>query len=275
MRSAMAVVVFICFLFLMVLIGPFVGIIRAQCTDPIRSPTYGKPASKFVSGCEIYLFGEYLEPVEGPDGAMGFLIEKTDSAVTINGRHFFSPYDPQRTPVRPPSERVERQSAVIMEAEAEIRRLAHPHPTREKAYFIDSVLYTDEPKPYVTASGDTVMLQFHKESARIVYEDVPLVFELNPYRGPFMTEAERNELYLDNAYDGLAAIRPGFIILIGRGYKNWYPLSVASDLKAVLIKIPELARRRYENIYGEWVYESITIDGYFFSPTVVADFALK
>ena len=81
----------------------------AQHGGRVYSPTYGKPASTFVSGCEIYLFGEYIEPVEGPDGTKGFLIEKTDSAVTLNGRHFFSPYDPPREYVDSPELREIRE----------------------------------------------------------------------------------------------------------------------------------------------------------------------
>lgn len=273
MRSVMYVLVFICFLVSMAMSGPFAGTGWAQCTDPIRSPTYGKPASKFVSGCEIYFFGEYLEPVEGPDEAMGFLIEKTDSAVTLNGRHFFSPYDPPRTPVRPSSKNAKRHTAVFEEVLVEVRRLAVAHPSLEKAYFIDGVLYTDEPKPYMTASGDTVMLRFSKSWAHYRYEDTNTSFPLIPE--PEIPKEERDAQALDVAYQGLAAIRPGFIILIGRGYKSWYPLSVASDLKAALAKIPALAKRRYQNMYGEWVYESVKIGGYFFSPTVVADFAVK
>jgi len=273
MRSTMHVLVFVCFLASTVLSDPFVVTTMAQCTDPIRSPTYGKPASKFVSGCEIYLFGEYLEPVEGPSGDMGYLIEKTDSAVTLNGRHFYSPYDPPRTPARPPSDKIEHQAAVFEEVITEIRRLAQAHPSLEKAYFIDSVLYTDTPQPYVTASGDTVMLRFSRSWAHYRYEDTNTSFPLVP--DPVLPKEERDAQALDMAYDGLAAIRPGSIILIGRGYKNFYPLSVASDLKAALSKISALAERRYKNMYGKWVYESITIDGYFFSLSVVADFAEK
>lgn len=273
MRFTEHVVISVCFLFSTALCGLLAGTSWAQCTDPIRSPTYGKPASKFVSGCEIYFFGEYLEPVEGPDGEMGYLVEKTDSAVTLNGRHFFSPYDPPRTPVRPPSEKAERHAKVFEEVVAEVRRLARPHPLLEKAYFIDSVLYTDEPKPYVTASGDTLMMHFSKSWAHYRYEDTNTSFPLTPE--PALPKKERDAQALDMAYRGLAAIRPGFIILIGRGYKNWYPLTVAPDLKAALIRIPALAKRRYQNMYGEWVYDGLTIEGYHFGPSIVADFAEK
>ena len=276
MRVMISMLMFVCMLVSIILSDPIVGMSAAQCTtEIIRSPTHGKPASKFVSGCEIFLFGKYLEPIEGPGGELGYLIEKMGSAVTLNGIHYYSPHDPQRKRARPPSEKAKRHAVIFEEAMEEIRRLAVAHPSLEKAYYIDSVLYTDEPKLYVTASGDTVMLQFHLESARIVCDDVPLVFELNPIQWPSLSEEEWNELYLDRAYHGLASIRPGFIILVGRGYKDWHTISEAPALKEAIAKIPSLAERRYQNIYGEWVYESLTIDGFIFSLTVVADFAEK
>jgi len=174
-------IVLVSFLFTPVPSGPFVDESGAQCTNEIiRSSTYGKPASKFVSGCEIYLFGKYLEPVEGPDGTMGFLVEKTDSAVTLNGRHFYSPHDPQREPVNPPGEKAERHAAVFEEVITEVRRLARMHPSLEKVYYIGSVLYTDTPQPYVTTSGDTVMLRFSKGWAHYRYEDTKTSFPLTP-----------------------------------------------------------------------------------------------
>ena len=272
MRLTMYVLIFICVLGSTICSSPLVGASAGQCTtEIIRSPTYGKPASKFVSGCEIYLFGKYLDPVEGPDGEIGYLIEKTDSAVTLNGHHFYSPYDPQRTTVKPPSEKAKRHGVIFEKAMEEIRRLAVAHPSFEKAYYIDSVLYTDEPKPYVTASGDTVMLQFHLESAHIVCEDASLVFPLTPDSVP--PKEEQDKRGLDIIYHSLAGIRPGFIILIGQGYQSWKPLSEAPTLKAALAKIPTLAQRRYKDIYGDWVYEPLTIDGYHFSYSVIIDFA--
>ena len=274
MRRRISTLIGITMLSCFVLSGPLVTMGYSQCNNElILTPTYGERASKFVSGCEIYLFGEYLEPVDGPDGTIGFLIEKTDSAVTINGRHFSSPYDPQRTPVRPPSEKAERHAAVFEEVLAEVRRLAVAHSSIEKAFFIDSVLYTDEPKPYVTASGDTVMLRFSKSWAHYRYEDTNTSFPLTP--DPMLPKEEQDAQALDVAYQGLAAIRPGFIILIGEGYQSWKPLSEAQTLKEALAKIPALAQRRYQNMYGEWVYEGLTIDGYQFGPSIVADFAEK
>jgi hypothetical protein len=270
----MYVLVFVCVLGSMICSGPLVGTSAGQCkTEIIRSPTFGKPASKFVSGCEIYFFGEYLEPVEGPDGEMGYLIEKTDSAVTLNGRHFCSPYDPQRESVRPPSEEANRRAAIFEKAMEEIRRLAEAHPSLENAYFIDSVLYTDTLQPYTTESGDTVMLRFNKEWGCLIFEDAKLSFEIKPY--PLPPKEERDKQGLDIMYHSLAGIRPGFVILIGRGSKSWYPLSEAPALKAALAKIPALAQRLYMDMYGDWIYDPLTIDGYIFGPGIVAEFAGK
>jgi len=254
--------------------GLFAAAFPAQCTDRIYSPTYGKPASKFVTGCEVFHFGEYLEPIEGPDGTLGYLIEKTDSAVTINGRHHFSPYDPPRRHIAPPSEKAERGTAVSEQVRAEVRSLAQAHPTREDAYYIKGELYTDQPRPYVTEKGDTVMLQLSKDWARMVYEDVPLQFPLRPKPAP--PKEEQDAFGLDVEYHSLvSSIKPGRIILIGRGYKFIYPLSVASKLKNALAKIPSLAERRHKDLYGEWVYEPLTIDGFQFGYSITADFAEK
>jgi hypothetical protein len=264
---------FVCFLVSLDLIVPFAGTSWAQGADPVRSATYGKRASKFVSGCEIYLFGEYLDPVEGPDGTKGFLIEKTDSAVALNGRHFYSPHDTPRRPASPPSERAKRLEAIFEEAVAEIRRTVEAHPSIDGAYYIDSILYSNVPQPYRTKSGDTVMLHFILDWGCLSYEDASLEFPLKPE--PELSKEERDKRALDNVYLSLAEIRPGFIILIGEGYKLWYPLSEELGLKAALAKIPALAQARYQNIYGEWVYEPLTIDGYEFYGFLVADFAGK
>lgn len=271
MRSKTSFGVFSCLLGLSLLSGLFVEPAVSQCTDRGYSPTYGKPATKFVSGCEIYLFGEYLEPVEGPDGTMGFLIEKTDSAVTLNGRHYYSPYDPPRKIVKAISEEIKHRAAVKNEAQKEIRRLAVAHPTIEGAYNLGGILYGDELQPYITKSGDTVMVKFYKDEVEVVYENTPLIFKLVP--DPVRPKEEQDAFRLDNIYLSLVdAIKPERIILIGRGYELSYPLSEAPAVKDALKKVPALARPIFQDIYGKWAYDAMTIDGYFFHSGVISDF---
>jgi len=288
MRLAIRVLVFVCMFVLAVLSAPFVGTSMAQCSDIVRSPTYGKPASKFVSGCEIYFFGEYLEPEEGPDGKTGFLIEKTDSAVTLNGRHFYSPYDPPRKYVDSPElraiqEQTRDQNAIVHAIEEQFRSKVQRDP-QTGAYSIDGVVYEpDRPTPFVVELQDRTETVDVKVSLNymggldyfiVFYEGKDLV-GMPIFPRPAPPKEERDKKYLDSAYRGLADIRPGYIILIGRGYQSWKPLSEAPALKAALAKIPALAQPRHKDLYGEWIYEMLKIDGYTFDSKIIRDFIGK
>jgi hypothetical protein len=263
----------------------------AQRAGRVYSPTYGKPASNFVSGCEIYLFGEYIEPVEGPDGMMGFLIEKTDSAVTLNGRHFFSPYDPPRkvadTPLMREIQERGRPKREIIQATMEQFRARVQREPQTGAYSVDGAVYEPERlTPFVVQLPDRIdtvevkilpdFMDGLDDRFSVFYkgEDLGIRFLITLPPGP--PKEQDNEFILDMAYQGLAKVRPGFIILIGRGYKDWYPLSEAPKLKAALANIPVLAKPRHEGFYeGEWEYEWLNIDEYTFDSKIIRDFIGK
>lgn len=287
MRLVTRVPLFIVLLVLTVVGRPIAENSLEHRSDRVYSQTYGKPASTFVSGCEIYLFGKYVDPVEGPDGTMGFLIEKTDSAVTINGRHFFSPYDPPKkvadTPlIREIRERSRHKREIVEATEKQFRAKVQRDP-QTGAYSVDGVVYEPRrPTPFVIELPDHIDTVDIKISPSYMDElDYFIVF----YQGedligmpitPPPAREQDNEFILDMAYQSLAEIRPGFIILIGRGYQDWYHLSEAPRLKAALAKIPALAKPLHEGFYeGEWEYEWLKIDGYTFDSKIIRDFIGK
>lgn len=290
MRLVTRVPLFVGLLVLTVAGGPIAEHGLEHRSDRVYSSTYGKPASTFVSGCEIYLFGKYIEPVEGPDGTMGFLIEKTDSAVTLNGRHFFSPYDPPKkvadTPLmREIQERGRPKKEIVQATEEQFRAKVRRDPQTGE-YSVDGAVYEPERlMPFVVQLPDridTVEVKIlpnfmdGRDCFTMFYKGEDLRIRLTILPPPTPPKEEEDAFSLDVAYQGLAEIRPGLIILIGRGYKFWYPISEAPALKAALAKIPTLARPLHEGFYeGEWVYEWLKIDGYTFDNAIIRDFIGK
>ena len=219
-----------------------------------------------------------------------FLIEKTDSAVTLNGRHFFSPYDPPREFVDSPELREiqerGRPEREIIQATMEQFRAKVQRDPQTGAYSVDGAVYEPERlTPFVVQLPDridTVEVKILPDFMDgldyfIVFykgEDLRHRIPISLYPGPH-AKALDNEFILDMAYRGLAEIRPGFIILIGRGYKDWYPLSEAPKLKAALAKIPVLAKPRHKDLYGDWIYEWLEIDGHTFDSKIIRDFIGK
>lgn len=240
-----------------------------------RSPTFGYAAETFVANCELFLFGRYVPPEQyselGDDA--GYLIKKTKTEVTVNGRVFVATDDPPAYPQVPIPPRIKERAAVRQRAADEIRsRKQH----RDGVIVLDGVeRRQNEPFPFTLEDGTvTVMVTFLIDGIQIEYDGHGTVFVLET--PPPVTKErleEQAEQRLDVVYNGLVKrLKPGRIVLAGLGYSHSYPLWGGVRLKSALHQIPSLAEQE-SIVLGEVVYKSIRIDGFLFTSEVISDFA--
>jgi len=240
----------------------------------VRSRTFGAPHETFVTSCELYLFGKFVSPRVYPEfgDSAGYLIKKTGTDVTVNGITFFDLKQADLVHRVEPDSALKYRCRVLGEAERQFRE-------RTKAVLangtcmVDSTLFSEDvPTPFlvngckevvlVTLMKDYIYFQFGKDT-----EFIPRY----PRRAP--SKEDRDEQRVDVAYGQLINhLKPGAIVLAGRGYANRYPLAEAELLKAALAKIPRLARPIQEDLYGRMVYEMIEVDGFKWASNVIRDF---
>ncbi len=242
----------------------------------VRSPTLGKPAKRFVSGCELYLFGEFVEPrvCSGYGTRPGYLIEKTDTNVLVNGVPYFSLLWPPE-PEAPASEETKRFVRIYTEV---IRQLRQRVEVRESGVWYDGRMH---------GFGSTIM--FEPDGLDLA-EPVPVTFrkdalDIDDGKGGIvagyterkpLSEAELariDSVRLDKMYSVLSrTLKPGRIVLAGRIYLNSYPLRRKEALFEALSRLPEVAQVEFVKPNGEPYYKPVKIDGFqFFSPEI-ADF---
>lgn len=231
------------------------------------------PSREFVPNCRIILFGEVLEQVSSDDGkSLGTLIERTEDAVLINGRVWVSKAEKPKQ-LKHPDERTQRKGLVIEEAARQFR-VQHKK-LGTKSFAVGDQIYTEMPQPFhVEEYDETVDLAVKPGVAGmdyiyVTYDGTTAGMPLNPLPSP--SKEEQEERRLDNAYQAAVSdVRPGTINFVDLGGFIAHPLEKAEAFIAAMRKVPSLAVPVAEDIYGEMAYRSLTVDGFFFSPQMVA-----
>jgi hypothetical protein len=273
-----------CFLFL-ILIEVFVIAAGSGAEfDKVHKGTnpdtvsYESPMWTFVPDCQVILFGQVLEQVTMADQpSPGILIERTEKGVLINDQMWVPAHVESKHSVMP-NEAAQQEGNIIEEAAEQFRR---QHKKDESGRFlVNGTAYGEMPQPFfVERFGETVELAVKPGIAGldyifVTYQGMRYGMPLHPLPAPSQEEQQKRRL--DNAYKmAVNYSRPGTIILVTRSQFTPFPKEKADALIAALQKIPSLAVPVAENIYGEIVYKSLNVDGFFFGPDVVATFALK
>ncbi len=245
-----------------------------------RTETFGFAAQAFIPNCEIWLSGEWVEPVRSPDGGgeYGVFIEKKADRVTVNGRTYVSLQDTtiqwyKDEPVPMSEKSLRSYAAEKFELEA------IPHREIEGAYVVGGeVFLPGVPKAFkVEEKADSVIVtvqpKFFGEIDHILVEYKGQKVGYSLYKGPRPKAAQLNEQTLDAAFRNLVdACQPGRIVIKGRGYSQTYPLSEKEALVEALNLIPDLAVPDKPEPDGTPIYEPLEIHGYLFISPLIADF---
>jgi hypothetical protein len=231
------------------------------------------PARHFVPDCRIILFGEVLDQVPSDDGkSLGALIERTEGAVLINGKVWVSTNEPKKT-LKRTDEQIHQRGIVIEEAARQFRTQYKKVSTKQ--FVAGDRTYADTPQPFhVEKYGKTVDIAIKPGVAGmdyiyISYEGSNLAMPLNPLPTPSPEEQEKRRL--DNAYQAAVSdVRAGTINFVDLGGFISHPLEKAEAFITAMHKVPSLAVPVAEDPFGEMAYRSLTVDGFFFSPQMVA-----
>ena len=245
-----------------------------------RTETFGFAAEAFIPNCEIWLLGEWVEPVRSPDGGgeYGVFIEKKADRVTVNGRTFMSLQD---TTIHWAKDRSVPLSELPFEdyAAETFRLESIQHDKIEGAYVIrGQVFLPGVPKAFmVEEKGDSIIVtvepKFRGKTDYMLVEHEGAKSNWSLYKGPRPKAAQRNEQSLTACFEGLVKFcRPGGIVIEGFGYAQTYPLAEKEALVEALKQIPDLAVPDKPEPDGRPRYEPLEIHGYLFISPLIADF---
>ena len=244
----------------------------------VHSPTFGKPAKRFVSGCELYLFGAFVEPrvCPGYGTRPGYLIEKTDTDVLVNGVPYFSLLWPPE-PEAPASEETKRLHDIYFDTVRELRK--HVERTPNGVTFDGRPFRFGQSIVFPREGADSIRVIFRTDMMMLDIKGMMGLVGARYVEPPPLSPAawaRIDSVRLDKMYSVLSrTLKPGRIVLAGRIYLNSYPLRRKEALFEALSRLPEVARVEFVKPNGQPYYEPVTIDGFqFFSPEI-ADFVRR
>lgn len=243
------------------------------------SPTFGLPQDTFIVGCELYLFGRLVPPIE-KDGAWGHHIRKDGNEVCVNDFTVLDATRPLR--VQPDStipEEIHRRVSLSHYFERIVRHSTSYDEKMNSAWYEgEKVLWGKEILICYSANMEPVTVTFYQGGFSIRGAGIATGFDWTviPYV-PLPPEIV-NERILDNTYHSICgAIRSDMMVLITRGgYQTLCDRedseSKRADARAAIARIPSLARVAWLEWDGRPVYEYLEFGEYHFESSEVRDF---
>lgn len=246
---------------------------RLKDTRALSTPTFGSPQDTFIVGCEFYLFGRLVPPVE-VDGKRGHRVTKSTTAVHVNGILYLDTEAPPPTyePSKEAVERVATSNAVA----AEVRNSVTIPENQGGVLFRGSKIEFDREFTYShTKDGKPILVEFRKYAFAVrIQGSGAHVYDYEEKEAALVDPDVHRERLLDGAYAILVrGLKPGVIFFAGRGYSNEVRgASAMADFRAALAEIPERANRlSYSALDGQPLYEPLTVRGFYFSGSEVRD----
>ena len=221
---------------------------------------------RFVERCELILYGKEV-PVATYQGRRGYLVEKKQDLVTVNGVLF---YPPKQTaaPAADVTPDIQQIANVIQSAATLVRS------SRDKktgAMTVSGVAH-DSGATFpmnVPEYGATVTVSLAtNDGFAIEYQGQRVMFfgsNGTQSNQPVKTPA-------DAAFEELTThLRPGLLVVKGAGYAYSFPISEAASVRASLAEIASEAEIERSDRTGVH-YRPLKIGRYFWDGAVVRDF---
>ncbi len=237
------------------------------------SPTYGKPAEAFVTGCDLILRGRDVPKVQ-ENGQWGYKVVKRPDAVLVNGIVYVDkPWELPKM-VKEIEPEILREAAVC---ELAIEYLRNEIQFRGERL----VAVAGETHPLgapfsltIPDSGYVVEVKFSedRQSVRLEYGGTGGWFAVaRPTPPPPRPYEVRLEDNLDSNYHSLLThLKPGFLVIRSGALTKYFPLDRADEVRASLARIPGRAKLLFVDSYGE-PYDEQIVDGDFVWPSSIID----
>lgn len=243
------------------------------------SPTFGLPQDTFIVGCELYLFGRLVPPIE-KDGAWGHRIRKDGNEVCVNDIVVLDVTRPSRAmPDSLITEEIHNQVSLSHYFERIVRHSAsYDEKLGSVQYLGQRVPLNEEVLICYSANREPVNVTFHESGFLIRGARIATAFNwtVTPYI-PLPPEIT-NERALDGTYHSLCGfMRSGLMVLVSPGFYRTLcsrsdPESTRGEIRAAIQKIPSVAKASWSEWDGRPVYDAVEVDGYDFGPSEVRAF---
>jgi len=245
---------------------------RNESTSELQS-------TAFVSGSKLILFGKDVATVSR-EGKHGYLIEKTNESVTVNGITYVSVSTPRPLPAVSRYPELEREADVIQAAAQRLWGYRDAAKKRMRTTgFKSSLLEVDGS---LKRAGDDfamkvpeydaeVSVHLYENQMSVTYNRTQLVYPID--RPVAVPKEEQDARRLELVFQTLARDLDGKrLIVMGNGYSISFPLQEESAVRASLAAIPARAKIERVDSAGDVQYAPMQVDGFNWPANVVADF---
>lgn len=225
----------------------------ALAAPPVeREPPEVVADTMIAVDCELILFGRDVRPI-GRSGVRGYWVASDDTSVTVNGVRCMSvsTYFPK---IDVPPE-IEHASRIIERVAGELLRSRKAHGGQFIVY--DEVreagdsfelLLPDDPTPVsVELQTDGMRIRYGTVETRYLFDEAFAI------QRDGLSQRLVRTAYLEM----VRSLRPGHIVVRGRGYHYSYPLARAGEVRNAIEEIRLNAHADYVDSLGRTVYAPV------------------